>query len=681
MPKSVLFAIVLAFNLLFWNPKANAQWECVSLYVGTLTFDVDWQVYPETGRAYKPYWAFTATAGKTYSFSDCYGQIGSGAEQTAFLIMNNSMQRIGFLKDNTYCEGNSASGDWLCPASGTYYVALVHWSGSCDILSVNHAIGYRARYLASWTGAISSDWAVAGNWSINQVPSASYYVSVPADATNPLHISSGPESPAICNELIVEDGASLVINQNAALTVTGVLQNSNSSGGIVIESGGSLLHSNNGIQGTVKRWVSGNADLNQQCYHFVSVPVHESALPTANLFNGAYLFNLDPSSLNDITGNYGNWSGMGSDPTTALAVNQGYMVYYPDNAGHTFSFSGMLNNGPFNFQLTGHENFSNYTVNLVPNPYPSYIDWAGPGWTRNDGVLGVYYVWNPVARNYVYYSYFGFGDASRYISPGQSFVVPVYNNPSPNFSIDNDARVHASAAFYKSSATAMANLLQVKVSMVGGTDQAYVWFTDEGTLGFDPHLEAPKLFGDEASPQIYTMAEASKLSINALPRLTGQQTVPLAFACAMDGDIELSFSGLESFDPSLGIALLDELSGQTYNLRTHSSLNLSHSAGSNPDRFKLLLGAATGLPTATQLDARLWISNGKVYIDAPMLAGKNAHVEVLNMLGQVVFEKSITLEGITSLSLSTRGPILVKVTCNAQVISRKGCIISSNNAR
>lgn len=674
--QQMLMAMPLLISLILISTKAKAQWECVSLYVGTLTFDVDWQVYPETGRGYKPYWAFAATAGKTYSFSDCYG---SGAEQTAFLIMNNSMQRLETITTHAFCEGNGASGDWTCPATGNYYVALVHWSGSCDMLSVNHAIGYRARNMATWTGAVSSDWAVAGNWSINQVPSASYYVNVPASATHPLHITSAPESPAICAELIIQDGASVVIDQNAALTVTSILQNLNATGGIIVESGGSLLHNNNGIQGTVKRWVSGNASLNEQCYHFVSIPLHEAAMPTANLFNGAYLFNLDPSSLNESTGNYGNWAGLGSDPNTALSVNQGYMVYYPDNAGHTFAFSGMLNNGPFNFQLTGHLNFSNYTCNLVPNPYPSFIDWQGPGWNRNEGVLGVYYIWNPATRNYVYYSYFGFGDASRYIAPGQSFVVPVYNNPDPVFSIDNDARVHADQAFYKSSSSATAKLLNIKASNGSLSDEAFVWITPEGTAGPDPSLEAPKLFGNENSPQLYTTANDSKLSINALPELTGTTTVTVSFECGLDGVYELAFNGIETFEPGVGIFLTDEFTATVINLRNQEKYSFTHTSSSSPARFTLTMGASAGISMPNLLDAKLWVTNATLYIDAPNLSGEQGLVEVINMLGQVVYKESIRFNDITMHPLKASGPVTVKVTSRNRFITHKAVITQPAN--
>ncbi len=72
-------------------------------------------------------------------------------------------------------------------------------------------------YTKTWTGAVSDDWNVAGNWSPAGVP-AGESVKLPAGAdTMPVVRNSG----MMCGALLVEDGAALTVIPGVTLTVTG----------------------------------------------------------------------------------------------------------------------------------------------------------------------------------------------------------------------------------------------------------------------------------------------------------------------------------------------------------------------------------------------------------------------------------------------------------------------------
>ena len=225
----------------------------------------------------------------------------------------------------------------------------------------------------------------------------------------------------------------------------------------------------------------------------------------------------------------------------------------------------------------------------------------------------------------------------------------------------------------------MANLLNIKASNGSLSDEAFVWINPEGTAGPDPSLEAPKLFGDENSPQLYTTANDSKLSINALPELAGTTTVPVSFECGFDGVYELAFNGIETFEPSVDMFITDAFTGTVINLRTQDKYSFTHTSGSIPARFTLTMGSSAGISMPSPLDAKLWVTNATLYIDAPSLSGEQGLVEVFNMLGQVVYKESICFDGTTMRSLKACGPVTVKVTAQNKVITHKAVVIRPAN--
>ena len=69
----------------------------------------------------------------------------------------------------------------------------------------------------TWTGAVSTAWAVPGNWSPAQVPTASATATIPAGPANQPRVST---TTAVCDNLIVRAGASITLAAGANLTTT-----------------------------------------------------------------------------------------------------------------------------------------------------------------------------------------------------------------------------------------------------------------------------------------------------------------------------------------------------------------------------------------------------------------------------------------------------------------------------
>ncbi len=232
------------------------------------------------------------------------------------------------------------------------------------------------------------------------------------------------------------------------MRVVSALTNDAGNNGLVIKSStsgtGSLIHNSNEVSATVERHIAGSTELTAMQYHMVSAPLSQIANPKSGLFTGSYLYNFDKTTQ--------AWVHMQSSPDNPLYVNQGYMIYYP-NESKTYVFGGPLNNGPFSIPVEYHTTSSYTGFNLVPNPYASVIDWeAMHGWTKTN-LNNANYIWGPISRNYAtYVDGVAANGGTRYIPLGQSLFVQANSN-DPVLTVNNDARVINTQAFLKSDQT------------------------------------------------------------------------------------------------------------------------------------------------------------------------------------------------------------------------------------
>jgi hypothetical protein len=516
----------------------------------------------------------------------------------------------------------------------------------------------------NWTGNTSTDWNTGSNWSSGAVPTPGLNISI-GIATNQPHVTQPVTSPALCNNLTILSGAVVTINAGKALTVNGTLTNNAGTSGLVIKSDatgtGSLLQTSASVGATVQRYITGNANLSANVYHFVSIPVYYSN-PTSNLFLGSYLYQLDATQLNS-QNYYGNWVNLGTSTTTPLSCNTGYMIYY-GAASHTYSFSGNLNTGPFSSAVLYGGTF---TFNLVPNPYPSAISWgASSGWTKTN-IGGPCYIWSATGGNYHTLP----EAVDSYIPQGQSFIV-MADGGSPVLSMNNSVCVHNGQTFYKSGSTL--NHLTVSASSNNYYDETVIAFDPEATPDFDPQLDGIKLNGLDDAPQLYTQAGSFKLSLNTLPLLTGSLSVPMDFETQYTGDVTLQFSGIDSFDPDLPVRLQDLITGALIDLRQQQTYTFSHVPSNTNARFKLLFGWANGIADHSSNDGKLWLWGKSLYIDGSHISGSTGELEIFNLLGQRLYSQTLLINGLTTVTPGLHGMIIARLTCSGEEITTRGFI-------
>ena len=555
--------------------------------------------------------------------------------------------------------------------------------GSCEFANVNGSVLYDTPQSAyyfngsvipgptQWTGFVSSAWETPGNWSCD-LPAAITEITINASSHNP-EISSA----VTVKSLTINGGAKVTVNPNATLTVTNTLTNNAGNDGLLIRSDatgtGSLLHNSTSVPATIQRYITGSTDLTIYKYHFVSVPLQQSENPASGLFLGSYLFEFTEGS--------NQWLGLGAPLNISLSNNKGYMIYYPDN-NITYSFAGKMNNDAFSVPVSysgGSSPTSTNGWNLVPNPYPSAIDWkAASGWNKTN-IDDAVYVWpstagaGATADNYAsFVNGISLHEGSRYIAQGQSFFVHASATPA-GFQVTNAARLHNPKTFFKDNEV-LPDVFRLTSVAGNANDEMVVRFASTATTAFDGNWDAYKLVGGADAPQMSSLgSDNSRLCINALPFNNNGTVVPVNFSFSASTDVTFTASGIETFTTSNPVYLEDQLLGNMANLSENPVYTFSYQAGSDENRFKLHFAAVTGIPQQTETtQGTAYVSGNKLYIEVPAMQGRNASLRLYDALGRQLSSNQLLMNGMTTSPFpAVTGVVVVRVTTQDQVFVTK----------
>ncbi|MCK9451323.1 MAG: hypothetical protein M0Q90_06490, partial [Bacteroidales bacterium] len=527
--------------------------------------------------------------------------------------------------------------------SGTTKRLVFTWrnngSGGTNPAVAIDDISIQASRALSWTGATSHDWHDAQNWNPALVPTAYDNLTIPAGLANYPTISSA----ASCNDIVLQSNASGTASllDNGLLTVNG--------------------------DATIQRYIKGGG------YHFVSVPINGTL--TAGLFMHSYLYYFDADAATPA------WTGVGNDPDIVIDNDQGYMIWYTGN-NTTYNFSGSLISGAFT-TATPSSGAAQFQYNLVPNPYPSPIDWdANAGWTKTK-LNNAIYIWNRAKAteanpNGQYASYINgasTNNGSRYIPIGQSFFVETAGSGAPALVMDNDVRVHSDQPFYKSNQQ-IPDLMSITSATENGIDEIVVRIHQDATHEFDREYDASKLFGSAPLPQLYSLtADERMLSINTIPLDDVSVVVPVGFEWPNKGEVNLKITELESFDPSINIFLEDLLSGEMIDLRKQPMYSFMHDESYEALRFNLHFikdAVAVGVNNQELLAYRIWSYDSKVYVSIPALTGEKALIQLIDAQGKMVYQGEHHLSNPEILAVRLTKQVLVaRIITGTRVYTQK----------
>lgn len=492
--------------------------------------------------------------------------------------------------------------------------------------------------------------------------------AIPTDRNIRISGTAQLDQNLLAKALNIEKGASLNIQPTQQLTASTALTNHAGPDALVIQSDatgtGSLLHNTDNVPATIQRYINGGG------YHFVSVPI--SGTLTAGLFMNSYLYYFDAATTQD-------WISVGVDPETAITNNQGYMIWYT-GSNTTYEFTGDLISGNFTVATPAAASVFNDPYyeggyNLVPNPYPSAIDWnAASGFTESN-LFETIWIFNRGTGNYGTYvrnGGSGTNDVSNIIPVGQSFFVQANTAGIGSLIINQAARTHSANDLLKDGNLPV-ELLKLKVVANSFSDEIIVQFSEGSSMAFEGNRDAQKLRSPGDAPQLYSLTpEGTELSINTVPFANETIIIPVGFELAANENAVFNFTNLESFDPNITIYLEDLLSDEMIDVREQPSYAFTHDEGNEALRFRLHFKSVVGVDEQQLSAYQIWSYDSKVYVSIPALTGEKALVQLIDAQGKVVYQGEHHLSNPEIINVHSNQQLLIaRIITGTQVYTQK----------
>ena len=524
--------------------------------------------------------------------------------------------------------------------------------------------GYPASF---WTGASSTDWNTAENWSANSEPASSVEVVIPSAPLNQPHVTAAAATPATCGALTINNGATLTIDALKVLTTSGATTN-NGTFTIKSDANGTGSFIDNGTfagSGTynVEKYLEGSGTPPSGKFWYIGSPVSSAA---SDVFDAAG--NNKLWSHSEITGLYTEIT----EDVTPLNVMKGYAARLGANS--TITFAGSLNTGTIgsldNLTRTASSAFEGY--NLVCNPYPSAVlfDVTGTGLTRTNLETTIWYRSNSLFPTYNFSNGAAANGGQANIPAMQAFWVKVaYPNTTGTLIMGNTARQHSAVSFYKE--TSESNVFRMEVSNGTLNDETVVGFY-QGAADIFENNDSRKMFSDDNNyPQIYTLTSDNIIVIiNGLPELAAneERIIPLGFLTNVSGSFTLDATNMGEFDSNIPVYLEDVQQNVIQDLHQSDTYAFTSSVVNDANRFKLHFGnMVASIPTISESSASIYAANNNIYVNTP----KTAAIEVYDVPGKLIMNQQ-SAQGLNKLQLDVEtGIYIVKVQTGTQITTKK----------
>ncbi|MBI9065893.1 MAG: T9SS type A sorting domain-containing protein [Salinivirgaceae bacterium] len=562
---------------------------------------------------------------------------------------------------------------------------------------------------ATWIGGYSgfeTDWGTGANWSIAQVPTGDYSVSIPDVTNDPIitgtetvdfltiadganvTISSG--SLIVNNDLTIQSGAgtayidinsgTLTVSNDAVLqagTYINIADGNSLSVSNDLTLGASADASPSGmivIPGTGTLSVSGTSTLNRYINYNATHPQHLISFPTS------------PTSLTTFSGLVGDewdettpaWAPITG--STTISAMEGTSIWF--TANKTLSFSGTFNTGSQSIGVTNTSAGDAYGWNLVGNPYPCTIDWEASGWTLTNVDATAYY-YNSSSGGYTTWNRTtSTGDGSKYIAACQGFFV----HASANGTIGTTNAVRASnSQDFRKSIDSEKQMVRLQAKKEGTTTNAFIVFYDGATDYFDSEFDAYKKFtNNENTAQIFSMPdENTALAIDTYnpDKLTylseNDFSVNMGVRVLQDGEIIFSASEILNIPDNIYIYLFDNVTNTYTNLKSKSYyvyLNAGDYAfGYCLDRFSMIFTSnALSLDEDKNINDLLIYTYGKtIFIKTNEFNRTNSYIQTFDISGRVVDAKNTNNSALQKVYVSQPGTYILKIIFKDFTVTQK----------
>lgn len=475
-------------------------------------------------------------------------------------------------------------------------------------------------------------------WNI-EVTYTPYYNFIQYDDNTPLpseipageNISISNNANMEVSELTIPSTSTVVVTSGSILNVTSTLTNHGSANNLIIEDGGQLIVNNNGVMATFKKSIEAatpTAKTTEGGWYSIASPVNNVAISSVtNLVNnaaGTLYYNLyrydEPSSV---------WQAYNTtehEDFTTLANGQGYLYR---NNGMELSFSGEVNHGDVVVNLTNRATNNELKgFNLIGNPFGHNI-YKGSGAAIDN---------NNLSEGFYYLTYNGewqAGDGSKAITPkmgvlvqvtGEAFELTISdkNNSPTNTRYANDN-------------------LQFIVSNNEYQDVAYAKFSKGYGLNKISHRNSEV-------PMLYIPQNGERYAIAMMSDNT--EMFALNFKAATMGRYTLSYKAEGEFSY---LHVIDRLTGDDVDMLLEGEYSFTASPKDNESRFIVRLAYK---PDYSNEGNEMFVyQNG----DEILVSGEG-ELQVFDATGRLV--RNMSINGAKSLNISTQGVYIFRLVGN-----------------
>jgi hypothetical protein len=254
----------------------------------------------------------------------------------------------------------------------------------------------------------------------------------------------------------------------------------------------------------------------------------------------------------------------GLTSATSISSRIGYSAYDFNNGAVTVSYRGVPERGNVPITISN----TNGNFNLVPNPYPSPLDWDNVVKTNVNDAMYLR------VDNNVFSSYVGgvatnapFGGWTGEISTGQAFWV-VSNGGGTTFTMREADKTGNNNYFLRTKSPD--DYFRISLNTESGrSDEIVIRFADNASDGYDPEWDAFKLKNDqlknptsiETTPSFnlssYVNNPMEEYAINSVAKLLAEKIINLNIADVEPGEYVLKFSDLALLTSGYRVVLVD----------------------------------------------------------------------------------------------------------------------------
>lgn len=551
------------------------------------------------------------------------------------------------------------------------------------------------------TLTINKDVSLKGNLENNGTFNASGTTVFNGSA---LQTISGNSTTTFNNLTIGSSGVSLSapVEVKRLLTLTGNLTTNNQPFTLLSDASGTAMVVNSGgvVNGTatMQRYINPAINAGAGYRHYsspvVSTTVNDlatagftpkvntafNALPTPNISLAAFpnIFEYDQSRISATYPDFGTGWKSPAALNATLQPGKGYDVQI--NASAKVDFQGTLNNGNITVSNLGNGGGIESGWHLLGNPYPAPIDWNLL--SKPSGMNNALYVYRSTsAYNGTYSSYInGVGAAGANLIPAmQGFFVRNTSASPINLNFTNAARLtsYANPNFYRTSETRPLLQLNLKDGQ-NREDAAHIYFEQGATSSVDNAFDAYKVLNTDGSPNLYSRAGNTKLSINGLPLLSQAVVVPLGTLFSQGGTYVIETARLLNFTLSETVMLEDRKLNAWHNLKSNLPVSFTATV-SDTSRFFLHFNRNVNNLTENIEEADVQIypnpASSTFQLDLTSASGAT-NVEISNAIGQLVWNKTVAISGRSTVlqvdaSRFSRGVYQVKVQTEKGLVVKK----------